>query len=723
MKTKLFYILTLALLPFAAMANDVNFQKKAAETVWSTRPNLFDPHREIPDSLKDSYSAVIIGQYDYVYADYHTSKNSFTTTTSAQRVIFTRKMVKLLDQKAVEDFSKHEFGEKREVGLTKFKRIAEVKNTFGAKIHKPDGSVQEVDLGNAFDVTEGKKDNKVVKKKIDISGLQPGDVLEYFTYIQDSAEELDLPEVRILIADRYPVLESVVEGIFHPKLTVEFRGYNGAPEMECGVNDKGQNTAWLHLINTPAMTDRHFVNRIREVPFYDFYILNNTSVYRRYPKYKRGGGLYQNLLVGQIFRDISHMIAESDYGSTPFPGKVRKLLKNYRSQHPDASTDHLIDVAWSAANYINSTDKDANVSDYWLAIMMCDVLKKEKLSDDAGVAFINPANGVPTSEIVSWRQPDFGMYVGDRLYTSSSLTSFLPGELPPLYQGQMCGSYPGDKKKLMETTMPAIVTTPVSKPNENRFIISSTVTLGEENDASVENDVTLTGAMKHISSMLNTYDDWIAVQEDLLGIPQDKRYRGENVEPEIMNEYISTLVKGIYYDVYAGENATVSDIKISSRGITKEQPDFKMSFVSSVPEVYSSAGDELVVKIGQFTGRQDKIDGVEREQERLSNISFLAASQDNYNVTLNIPEGYCIDEESLSSLSNNIQTSVGLFISTAKKSEDGKSVTLATRYWINTPLVGPDAWPDVLKITDAHAAFNDALIVLKKTDSDIHKLD
>lgn len=712
MKRKLFLILAFAMLPLVSMAADMKFQKKAAEKVWGIRPDLFNPQQEIPDSLKDHYSAVIIGQYDYVNADYRVHDGVRGVESRSERSYFTRKMVKLLDMKAVEEFSKHEFGKTAKVKARYRRTMAETKNTFGARIHKPDGSISDVDLTKAFEITGGKNENDLLKQKIDIPGLQPGDVLEYFIYTEDSASEYDLPALRLVIADEYPLMESVVEGVFDPKLTVEFRGYNGAPEIECSINEKGKNTAWLQIKDIPAFTDRHYVNKIREIPFYDFYVLNNTSPYRFYPKYMRNGGLYQNPLPGTIFRDISLVIAASNYDTSTLPGKIRKIIKNYRKNNPEATNSEITDMAWAAANYINLTDKDGDVSDFWLALMMCDVLRKEKIHDNAGVAFINPSTDVPTGEIVNWRQPDFGMLVDDKLYLSTEFNCFLPGEMSPLYQGQLSASYPGERDKLWNFTMPVLVNTPISKASENKFALNSTITLGEDNAAIVSNELTLTGSMKHLASPFTSYRQWISLQEDYLNIESGKRFKPKGDNGVTSIDDLKDAVKELYADVFSGETPEFSDINIITRGITPDAPNFKMTFTAKTPEVYSQAGDELILKIGNFAGKQDRI--ADTESQRVANVSFMAASQDNYNLVLNLPEGYDVDDAALEALSGNVQSPVGMFISSAKKSDDGRSVTVATRFRINHPTLAPAAWPEIVKLIDARAAFNDAILVLKK---------
>lgn len=215
-----------AMTSLLAMGADAKFFRKAAEKVWNTRPDLFDPYREIPDSLKEGVSAVIIGEYNYINADYKAFQDMRGTETRSESECFTRRMVKLLDSKAVEEFSKHEFGESSRLKARFRKSLAESDHAFGARIYKPDGTVSEVDLSKAFVLDEGKKGGgkKGSSRIIDIPGLEPGDVLEYFSYQKSMMSELDLPKQRVVLSSEYPVLDIVVEGIFDPKLTVEFRG-------------------------------------------------------------------------------------------------------------------------------------------------------------------------------------------------------------------------------------------------------------------------------------------------------------------------------------------------------------------------------------------------------------------------------------------------------------------------------------------------------------------
>lgn len=703
-------LLTL-LMPLAILGADAKFFRKAADRVWSMRPDLFDPHREIPDSIKEVASAVIIGEYNYLQGGYKAFQDARGTETRSESETFTRRMVKLLDQKAVEEFSKHEFGESARIGARHRKSIVEADHAFGARIHKTDGKVIEVDLSKAYVIDEGKKGgkNKNSSRIIDIPGLEPGDVLEYFTYVKGMTSELDLPKQRVMLMADYPVLDFVVEGVFSPKLTVELRGYNGVPQMQTGTDKSGNNTVWLQGSNLPVLTDKRYVNKIRELPFYDFYILNNTSPYRFYPKSMRRGGLYQNPLPGTIFRDISLGLAAANYDTSNLPGKIRKIIKNYRKEHPDATPQELIEMAWTAANYANLSDKESTASDYWLALIFCDIVRKEKLAEEVGVAFINPLTDVPTGEILNWRQPDFGALVDGRLYLVGSIESFLPGELPAEYQGQMCASYTDDRKKLWDYTTPTVITTPISKSGENRITINSVITLGDDHDATVTNEITCTGATKDLFEGFISAEEWFGMQAAYLGVDNAPKVilKNDNVEKRRLEQ-----TEELYSDIFIGSDPEISNVNVASFVITPELPDFRIMFDSKVKDISTDAGDEIIVKIGQFAGDNKRIEG--KQRERMTDISFKGACQENYSLTLNIPEGYEVEDASLLSLTKNVQTPVGMFVTGAKKSDDGRSVTVAARSRISHPTISIAGWPHVLELTDAKADFADAVIILKK---------
>ncbi|MDE6437287.1 MAG: hypothetical protein K2K69_07260, partial [Muribaculaceae bacterium] len=111
------------------------FFRKAADKVWKTGAEYFDPKVEIPDSISADASAVIIADYNFVDVDRNYFENNFRTTDQSKRTKFTRTMVKILDESALEKFSEFKFGSKQKVmGMFNI-QLSAADHAFGARVH------------------------------------------------------------------------------------------------------------------------------------------------------------------------------------------------------------------------------------------------------------------------------------------------------------------------------------------------------------------------------------------------------------------------------------------------------------------------------------------------------------------------------------------------------------------------------------------------------------
>lgn len=707
-KTLIAILLASAPLLSAEAASDKKFFKKAADRVWSTRNELFDPSVAIPDSLKEGVSAVVLADYNFIDADY--DYYEFAT----KRTFWNRRMVKLLDNKAVEDFTEFEFGQKERLNA-EFFTFGGSDNAFGARIHKPDGQVIDVDLSQAVEIKEGKKsrDKDVVSRKIAIPGLEPGDILEYFDFTEEWMKHFDLPALDFVPVDKYPVMAYLLEGEFAPKLTVEYRAYNGLPSPQRGKTDKGDNGLLLTLSYVDKVKDRLCTRRFRQIPFLRINTLNNNSEHRFYPMSKRTGGIYEHVSTGTIYRDIKYVLAASSY-DLPLPGKIVSMMKTYMKAHPEASRHDLIDAAWVSAVYLNVTDKKNSVSDYWLALIFCDVLKKLGLSDgsDTGVGFINSRLDVPTDMIMNWRQPDYGAMVGDSIYLPMTLMHYLPGEIPAEYQGEKGGSFMGERKELTTLTEPSIFSTPTSRAAQNKFTSIARIEIDPDNNTAEGNaEFTVFGAIKNMVGEVTDFNDWALAVEEYLGIPENKRYKdGKRDELEKSKELDETATD--MAKAFIGKSVTsASGLTVAQHGVVPGAPELKFSLKFKADGCVSDAGNDLLLNVGNFAGNNQRIEGDER-QRQLDAIQG-APRQYTYTVRFSIPDGYEADAASLEALKVNVNNKYGAYFASAKL-EDNGDVTLNVLERYNAYIIPADKWDQYLQIIDAAAAFNDAAILLKK---------
>lgn len=714
MKTlRIISCIILALASTGAEAADMKFFKKAAKYVWGVNSEMFDARREIPDSIASANSAVILMKYQNLFADYEKISNIGGDKTFTRRKSFTRIMVKLMDQNGVKEFSQHEFGESERAKAGHYTYM-KADNAFGARVHKPDGTVSDVDLSQAFAVTEGKKGNEknAIKRKIDIPGLEPGDVLEFFVYDEDEVQELDPSPITIGLVSQYPTLESVIECRFAPGITVEYRAYNGAPDFEKSTDDKGYNCLRLQRFNVPVLTDKILLRKARQLPFYKFYTLNNTSKIRFYPFTRRSGGVNGNLPIGSVYRDISATLAKSEYGAHHLPGDIRRHVKNFIKNNPEASREDILKAAWTSAVYVNRFDEKDSASDFWVALMFADVARKQGWADSVGVGFLNSCLDVPTEGIINWRQPDFGVFADGKFYHESSTYSFPADETPFIYQGQRGGAYTQDRENLERFRLPKIFTTATTPSGKSRMSISCDLRIDEENGAEAVYSVVLTGITKEFVTDLTDAAEWAAEIEDYLGIPQNKRYKPVSYDAIGRKKEIEESVKTLADEhLYYGEDYEISDISIENRGVRPDSPVFKMTLKTKMTEMASNMGNDILVPAGRFIGRSKPITGT--DLQRQTDLDLFGPLQSHTDINIAIPDGYEADQASLENLKTLVNNPLGMFYAEAVDNGDG-SVSVRVRNKINVANAPIGAWEDFLKLHEAQTTFTDAVILFRK---------
>lgn len=704
--------IVLALAAVSGAAADMKFFKKAAKLVWDTHPEYFDAHREIPDSVAAGHSAVVLMKYEQVYADYEKVSYYVGDKTFTRRKDFTRIMVKLLDQNGVEEFSKHEFGESERAKAGHY-TFMKADNAFGARVHKPDGTVTDVDLSEAFAVTEGKKDKEknALRRKIDIPGLEPGDVLEYFTYDEDEVQELDPSPIKIDLIGPYPILESIVECRFSPNLTVEYRAYNDAPGFEESSDGK-YNYLRLHRHNLPVLTDKRYLNKARQVPFYVIFTLNNTSTQRFYPYSRRDGGLNGNRAIGAVYRDISLTLAKSDYGQHHLPRDVKRIMKDFTKTHPEASREEILKAAWTATAYTNILDKENKASDYWVAVMFSDLVRDQGWADSVGVGFLNPHNEVPTEGIINWRQPDFGVYADGKFYLEGSTRLLPAGELPASYQGEKGGAYTQDRENLLKFKLPKVFIAQTTPSHKSRLSVKGKLQLNDENGIDADYSLVFSGITKEITAGLTDVMEWARDIEDYLGIPEGKRFKPDSYDAVERNKEINETVRKLSDNyLYGADDYDIDNIDITAHGVRPDAPDFKMALTARMPETVGTVGNDLLVSIGRFLGKQTPLTGTDRNRQ--TDISLFGPIQSQYDYEIAIPEGYEADPASLANLKTMVNNPLGMFYTEAVDNGDG-TVSLRTRTKMNIATAPIGAWDDFLKLSDAETAFYDSVLLLKK---------
>ncbi len=713
---KIVFVIAMALICASASAAglDRKLFKRAAEKVWSSGNSYFDVNRAVPDSIADSVSAVILTRYAGIEASLEAFSNAMTSTRRVKRTHFTREMVKLLDNSAIEKFSEFTFGGRSKVEIPGWGSFGESRNAFGARVHKPDGTIVDIDVNQSYPISEGKeaktgKGGKNSQYKMPIPGLEVGDVIEYFNYTESWTDFVPLSPLTVDIVGDYPIMTLAVEGTFAPQLTIDYRPYNGAPHFQHGVDDKGRNTIKFVTEDVPVVYDSHFIAPRRQLPFISMYTLDNGN--RRYGYVMmsaRGEGLRPSVPVGSVYREVAERQAKTQYEGIDLLN-AGKLLKEWIKTHPDATISEQTDAAWLASLYTALMSKDSH-NDRTIVALFSDLLFKQKLAGDStGMGFLNSRLDVPTNGILHWIQPDFVGVTDNRIFIPNAFLNYYPGEVPGVYQGEEGGVFDGRRDKLTTASMPRVFKAAPSRQAQNTLSMEVNASLGEDGELVGKHRISLTGTAKRIAE-LNDMASWAAEVEDFFAIPEKKRYKPSTPEDKRAEELLDD-VKDLSKSFFVETPEKIGDIEVTSRGFLREAPSMDFSFACTHPAAVSEAVDARVVQVGRLLVGSERLEG--RERQRVLPIVRDSPGQLRTVVRFNVPEGYAIDEASLPALENNIANMTGNFYTHAAVDEQGNlELTVVERYRNYSYDVA--LWEPFLELLDASADFCGASVVLKR---------
>lgn len=706
-----------------------SFFNKAAREAWALgSDSLFNANATVPDSIADANSAVVIAAHDHFITNRVEQNSIYSATGRTNRTTLThitKRMVKICDAAALEEFGSFDFGSKLgevRYGLS-LKKRAEM--AFGAKIHKPSGQVIDVNVSEALEVSDGKKGKENRYYRLAIPGLEVGDVIEYFTYYFHENENGDIGPVDVNLAGSYPVLNGLITGEFHEDLTTEFRSYNGAPDIELTRGSK--NTARLSFADIPAVSFHRFLNTERQMPFVRLNVVNNyvpKDQINTNARYSRRAGIYNNVSAAHIQREtmeniarIAHLLYTSPRSVSPIPGQAVKHVKKWRESHPEATPNQLADMAALSVRYTNVTAKEEDIisSPLLLALFHNQVIEKLNCypRERSGIGFANTRDDVPTEEMAKWNQTEFMSIAGDTAYAMYPGLVYAPGELSALLQGECHGRILGQLRNLTYDDAPEYSNLPDSKYTGNRMNHTIDVSFDAEapERMHISRSVELSGAEKELAEDFTDAREWLAEVENLLEIAPNKRYKPKNYDAVERQKELNTAARKECEYILGANPDTLHLFEITSRGIAPADPKLRYRIDCDVLDLTEDLGDgSMALNLGRLFGKTQALEGAERE--RLLDAMLSNAFTHRTVMTVHLPEGYKADASSLEAFGRQVANVVGAFTVIAKeKKPDELEIQCVNRVKYNT--VPLSAWPMLRDLVDARTEFESASILIR----------
>jgi len=299
----------------AQSKDDEKYRKQSEEmrkVVWAWDKPQFKV-KAVPQQYTNS-SKVIIAHHTELTAD---SKSKFAfyglgfgpkKEQTLTEVV--REMVKVNDKNAVDDYS--------ELSFTQFERTSgfytsdKTTSYVGVRVIKPNGSVKEI---NADDIVLTKDGAAEKKAKVAIPDLQPGDILDYFIATeQNLTNDMSNKPYRVLLFDDAPILSLSFHAQLGKKYAIEYRSYNGAPELQVSKNDDKDIIVDVEKVNIPPFETSLWVAPGMQLPFIRMNIsLGYKGLGSKWMDTKKPGEVSKNTDADEFLDDKASDLSQSYY--------------------------------------------------------------------------------------------------------------------------------------------------------------------------------------------------------------------------------------------------------------------------------------------------------------------------------------------------------------------------------------------------------------------------
>ncbi|RDI09827.1 hypothetical protein [Flavobacterium sp. AG291] len=715
---------TRILIAFVSLWASFTFAQKKEEIrdlFWGAN----DPYKsvvEIPEKWKNESAVVIYKNENY---DFHKFGVNVTYTSS------TRKRVKLLDQAAIKEFS--EFSFKDRFYSTKGFAVKKGTNFVGIKVVKPDGSEKIINVDEEAVTADD-------RKKIAISGLETGDIIDYYFYSVEpfkTSLEYGFEPVENTLGDEYPIMNLKLKFNTENDFFVNFNTYNGAPELK-QLTTKGSDRQYeLTAENIEKNDFPRWYYPLVELPCYKFqvyfarsgafeeranaFLPEKESIIKKtvspdevltyyQNKFRPFGDLgeIERFLKGKTFKNNEEKVKEVYYYTRHqyYTRYVEAFVANEaKIMEPFALYGYyptFFSTEYQFINHFMAFLKD-NKIDYDIIVATPRVngpIKDLLIENNALVLLkINTENPVYLQFFTPFKNAD---------------------QIP--FTIENSDAYVIEVTKQKKITKIETTKLPSSSYEDNQTVHKINVSLNPEmTDVKIQRESSLFGHNKDGEQPDKMYF-FDYVDEDytkygtspLLSLVKNKKRQEQYTkEFDALKNKLKDKQKEEFKTSAESEfGFTIDDhsLNITNTGRFGKSDPFTFTENFTVKNsLLKKAGANYVFEVGKLISQQAEIE--EKENKRTDNIYMPYPRSYKEEIIFDIPEGYTVT--GLDKLNKNIKNTTGGFESSAK-TEGNKLVIKTFKYYTN--YYEPNAnWKDMVSFLDAAYQFTQEKILIKKS--------
>ena len=702
------------------------FAEETRKEVWALKLPEFT-NTAVPDKYKDE-SAVILAAHSRLEITKKTRFNvgaflggfHYIDREVNCRDLY-RMLVQINDKAALKEYS--EFDYKAEIRKKDWRYDENYQQVLGVRIIKPDGTVNEVSTDEYMTATEGKKDQEQLQK-LAVPGLEIGDKIDIFFFNYTSLENHNLDPFVFRFRQSHPMLSYTVHCEIDDKLTTQYRTLNGAPDFKQSKDENGNILLDVAVKDIEQTEPDLWYNPMQQTPMTLMYITNSKmKKYTYIPKSTTEKGLQPNPDAAAIQEDDWEFIKQaqkySGYGGLSSPKKGIRLLRNVKQiKKKDWTDEKKADFIYNYYRFALLSDIKSDCNNELFIIYFQGLLDWVDVPNLFGM--VTNEDKEPLDKLTNYRNTTWLLALPEsQKYYLPPTAYLIPHEIPARYQGRQAILEPDKKKakKLKTKAEREHFNLPAGTADDNQNI--TTIQADIDNTLlTVSRNEYRTGTQKeYMQSALVKLEDVDAAYRRLLSI--DKEF-AEEVGKKYADDLREAFRKGREQekedykweiDFYHGENAKeLLGYQMQCLGNRPDSAAFIYNVRYTMDGYIRKAGPNYVLSAGRLIGEQTQIEG--KERKRSADIYMSAPRTFQWNITVNLPEGYKAAPEGVEKLNVKVENECGAFIAKAV-TENGKLVlNILKRY--NHKTEPAAIWEKLLQIQDASKAYEALSVVLKK---------
>jgi hypothetical protein len=717
--------------------------------VWSWK----DPQFKIKDVPAEyaNASKVVLARRTLLTADskskFQFNVISFNIKKEQTLVEIVRELLKLNDKNAVTEYSELSFTQfKKTSGFYSFEKTT---SYVGVRVIKPNGSIKEI---NADDIVLTKDASLEKKAKVAIPDLQPGDILDYFIATeQQLTNDMSEKPFRVLLFDDAPVLNLSFHAQLGKKYAIDYRSYNGAPELKVNKNDDDEIVVDVIEKNIPPFETSLWVAPGMQFPFIRMNIsLGARGLMTKYMGVSKPGEVSKNRSSEEIIKDKAKSMslfyydgywmkaAKAEYDA--IESDAKKKAKQVGISFKDLNDEEKAAQLFYTIRYtkflnfdIDHLQEEINLGDKrynGLAFPLFCTLKAAGLNP--AILVTNDRSGYRISELLDEGDLTTTAYLQDtkKFFSIQSIYDVpftIPSEIEGLnHNKSFTFNHPGAILTLNKTQNLTNVedgpNIPTSISSANAHIENLKISLtSDKNNLAINRSTTLKGFYKaDAQTQLILYEDFYESERKAFN---DKQTLIEQLEDGRKSKKYVDEVKNAFAEArkkqknsfeneakewFEQEISDLKNYKTDVLGVRHTAPDFVYSSSFNMSGLVKKAGNNIIVEIGKIQGQPLAIKDAQRK--RNIDVYMPFARSIEYNIELQIPEGYTA--EGVAALNKTVTNETGFF--TVEASTAGSTVAIKINKHYLHNFETASNWDKILSFTDAANDWMNAKILLKK---------